>query len=157
MPGPQGPAHRGWLGVVTGIRLIQMSTGGILVILISAVQLTITIISHHSVLVIKINVLQHNNVTWRVVYFNMLNTCKQKRHTCGGLRSRSWKSFNRAMTAVVVLIIPWVSWSGSSNNIGSGIPSELHQQPQQLLTTQQMSPSRPSWLHRQKDQGLSVK
>jgi len=22
MPGPEGPAHRGWLGVVTGIRLI---------------------------------------------------------------------------------------------------------------------------------------
>jgi len=31
MPGPEGPAHRGWLGVVTGIRLIQISTGGFLV------------------------------------------------------------------------------------------------------------------------------
>ena len=33
MPGPEGPAHRGWLGVVTGIRLIQISTGGFLVII----------------------------------------------------------------------------------------------------------------------------
>jgi len=24
MPGPEGPAHRGWLGVVTGIRLIYI-------------------------------------------------------------------------------------------------------------------------------------
>jgi len=24
MPGPEGPAHRGWLGVVTGIRLIRI-------------------------------------------------------------------------------------------------------------------------------------
>jgi len=32
MPGPEGPAHRGWLGVVTGIRLIQISTGGVLVL-----------------------------------------------------------------------------------------------------------------------------
>ena len=31
MPGPEGPAHRGWLGVVTGIRLIQISTGDFLV------------------------------------------------------------------------------------------------------------------------------
>jgi len=31
MPGPKEPAHRGWLGVVTGIRLIQISTGGFLV------------------------------------------------------------------------------------------------------------------------------
>jgi len=33
MPGPERPAHRGWLGVVMGIRLIQISTGGFLVIL----------------------------------------------------------------------------------------------------------------------------
>jgi len=24
MPDPEGPAHRGWLGVVTGIRLIRI-------------------------------------------------------------------------------------------------------------------------------------
>jgi len=31
MPGPEGPAHSSWLGVVTGILLIQISTGGVLV------------------------------------------------------------------------------------------------------------------------------
>jgi len=31
MPGPEGPAPRGWLGVVTGIHLIQISTGAFLV------------------------------------------------------------------------------------------------------------------------------
>ena len=25
MPGPEGPAHRGWLGVVTGIRFIHIT------------------------------------------------------------------------------------------------------------------------------------
>jgi len=30
MPGSEGPADRGWLGVVTGIRLIQILTGGFL-------------------------------------------------------------------------------------------------------------------------------
>jgi len=29
MPVPEGPAHRGWLGVVTGIRFIQISTWGV--------------------------------------------------------------------------------------------------------------------------------
>ena len=28
MPGPEGPAHRGWLGVVTGIRLIHVIAAG---------------------------------------------------------------------------------------------------------------------------------
>jgi len=28
MPGSEGPVHRGWLGVVTGIRLVKMSTAG---------------------------------------------------------------------------------------------------------------------------------
>jgi len=32
MPGPEGLAHRGWLGMVTGIRLIQILTGGFLVV-----------------------------------------------------------------------------------------------------------------------------
>jgi len=31
MPGLEGPAHRGRLGVLTGVRLIQISTGGFLV------------------------------------------------------------------------------------------------------------------------------
>jgi len=32
MPGPERPAHRGWLGVMTGIRLIQITTTGLLVL-----------------------------------------------------------------------------------------------------------------------------
>jgi len=43
MPGPEEPARRGWLGVVTGIRLIQISTGGFLVV-INYRKITIT---HH--------------------------------------------------------------------------------------------------------------
>jgi len=43
MPGPEGPAHKGWLGVVTGIRLLHIIAattaerhGGFLVSLMNA-------------------------------------------------------------------------------------------------------------------------
>jgi len=46
MPGPEGPAHRGWLGVVTGIRLIEIIAaataerhGGFLVLVMLTNQL----------------------------------------------------------------------------------------------------------------------